>query len=386
MQKSIYLDYASGTPVDPAVKQAMEPFFTDEFYNPSAIYLAAKNVKRSLNDARAVVAKCLGARPAEIIFTAGATEANNLAVQGVMRQYPDTEVLVSAVEHDSVLAPAKLFNTQEIPVTKQGIVDLDKLVKVISPKTVLISVMHTNNELGSIQPLADITQLINQVRKQRRAAGNDLPLLLHSDAAQAGNFFDLHVARLGVDMLSLNGGKIYGPKQSGALYVKAGVKLQPLILGGGQEFGLRSGTENMAGSVGLAKALEIAQAKKTSQAKATAELQKFFIDQIEANFPEAIINTPKKHRAPHIVHLTFPGKDNERLLMELDERGIICAVGSACSASSAEPSHVLSAIGLSDELARASLRFSFGRQTTQNDIKIVVETLQDLTQSNSSTF
>jgi hypothetical protein len=225
--------------------------------------------------------------------------------------------------------------------------------------------MIVNNELGTVQPLREVSNLISETRKERIKKGNKNPLYLHTDAAQAGNYFDLHVSRLGVDLMSINGGKIYGPKQTGALYVRAGIELKPLIVGGGQERKLRSGTENTAGFIGFAKALDISQKNKNKDANNNKELREFFIKELKISLPEAQINGSAKHQAPHILHITFAAIDNERLMMELDEKGVQCAVGSACSASSVKPSHVLSAIGMSDVEARASLRFSFGRLTVQ---------------------
>jgi cysteine desulfurase len=382
MTKPIYLDYAAATPLDKRVLEAMEPYFSDKFYNPSASYTAARDVRHTLDNARTVIARILGARAAEIYFTAGATEANNLAIQGVMRQFPDGEVLVSAIEHDSVLAPARLSDAKFVAVSAQGMLDIPALKKLITARTVLISVMLVNNELGTIQPLKEIAALIKEVQNQRRAARNRRPLYLHTDAAQAGNLFDLHVSRLGVDMLSLNGGKIYGPKQSGALYVSAGMKLMPLIVGGGQERALRSGTENVAGAVGLARALEIAQSIRSKELKRLAELRGLFIHLLDEKISEHSVNGSPKHQSPHLLNVTFAARDNERLMIELDEAGVQAAVGSACSAANVEPSHVLAAIGLSDEQARASLRFSFGRQTTAQDIKKTVELLGRFTSAN----
>jgi cysteine desulfurase len=375
--KKIYLDYSAATPMRSEVLEAMRPFFSDEFYNPSAIYLSAKNVKSRLDGFRRSVANLLGSRPAEIIFTAGATEANNLAVQGIARQFPDSQILISAVEHESVTAPAGLFGAGRIPVDENGLVLLNKLSNLINDKTVLVSVMLVNNELGTIQPLADIAKLIAEIRRRRQSEGNGLPIYLHTDAAQAGNYLDLHTGRMGVDMMSLNGGKIYGPKQSGALYVKAGVKLRPLILGGGQESGLRSGTENVAAIAGFAKALELAQAGRRQTADHLTVLRKNFEEQLSNNFETATINGGR-HRAPHITSVTFPGQDNERLMMQLDELGIMCAVGSACSASSEEPSAVLRAIGLSEDLAQATLRFSLGTATDQAGIDAAISALRTI--------
>lgn len=364
--------------MDAQVLEAMEPYFSEEFFNPSATYLTGQAVRQVVNEARARIAVRLGCRPAEIIFTAGATEANNLAIQGVMKNFPDGEVLTSAIDHDSVLEPAKLFDHQILPVDQKGIVDLAVLKKMISGKTVLVSVGYVNNELGAIQHLSEIARLLAKVRAERLAAGNKKPILLHSDAAQAGNFLDLHTARLGVDLMSINGGKIYGPKQSGALYVKAGIRLQPLIVGGGQEFGLRAGTENVSATVGLAEALDLAQARRAEETKRLSALRQKFENGLLEQLPNVRINGSPTRRAPHIISVTFPGVDNERLMMQLDENGIICAVGSACSAALSEPSHVLSAIGLPDIDARSTLRFSFGRATTETDIDQTLKTLQKL--------
>lgn len=378
MNKEIYLDHAAATPLDPKALKAMEPYFTKNFYNPGATYLAARGVRQKLGEARATIAKTLGTKPAEIIFTAGATEANNLATQGVMNAFPGKELLVSAIEHESVLAPARLFKTKQIDVSPKGIVDLADIKKKITGDTVLVSVMLVNNEIGSIQPLREIAAMIKEELKERQKNGNDLPLYLHSDAAQAGNYFDLKTHRLGVDLLSINGGKIYGPKQSGALFIRAGVKLKPLILGGGQEFGLRSGTENLAGAVGLASALGLAQKTKETESSRVSTLKNLFADEIKKYIPSAILNTSSNYQAPHILSVAFPGVDNERLMMQLDEQGIICGLGSACSATNDEPSHVLAAIGLSKNQARSTLRFSLGKSTNRPQIQKVVKVLKDL--------
>jgi cysteine desulfurase len=376
--KHIYLDYAAATPLDNNVLKAMKPYFSEKFYNPSATYLDAKNVKQDIVTAREVIASWLGSRPSEIYFTAGGTEANNLAIAGIMGGYPDKKVLISSIEHDSIIAPAEQHKCNKIASTTKGIINVDDLKNKINKNTALISVMLVNNELGTLQPLCEVANIVADVRKDRLASGNNLPLYLHTDAAQAGNFLDLHVSRLGVDLMSLNGGKIYGPKQTGALYVKAGTKLSPIINGGGQEHNMRSGTENVPGIIGLAKALDDAQKNKAREAKKLNELRKIFIGELAKAIPTIKINGSQKHQAPHIVHVTIENIDNERLMMELDERGVQCAVGSACSASSAEPSHVLKAIGMSSQEARSSLRFSFGRQTTKKEVLRSVKILKGL--------
>lgn len=355
----------------------MRPYWQQQFYNPSATYLAGRAVAVDIAQARDTVAQQLGTKPSEIIFTAGGTEADNLAINGVMQNYPGAQLLVSAVEHEAVLQTAAAYKHQVIPVTQQGVVNLDRLAILLDENTVLVSIMYANNEIGTIQPLRQVAALIKKVKQARRATGNKLPLYLHTDASQAANYLDLHVSRLGVDLMTLNGGKIYGPKQTGALFVKAGIALQPQIKGGGQERGLRSGTENVAGIIGFAKALEIAQTTRHQEAKRLQALQASFLNQLAKALPRAILNGAPQ-RLPNNLHLTIPGIDNERVMMQLDEQGIICAVGSACSASDDEPSHVLKAIGLTDQAAQSSLRFSMGRQTTAKDIKTTIASLQKI--------
>ncbi|HSW36782.1 MAG TPA: cysteine desulfurase family protein [Candidatus Saccharimonadales bacterium] len=377
-QKLIYFDHAAATPVDGRVIKAMQPYLGDKFFNPSATYLPAKQVRKDLEAARSLVAKWLGARPSEVIFTAGGSEANNLAIHGVMQRFPKANLVVSAIDHESVLAPAAQYNCRKLAVKPDGLVDLGELIKSIDGQTVLVSIGYANNEIGTIEPLAEINQALEIIRKQRLKEGNSLPLYFHSDACQAGNHLDLHVARLGVDLMTLNGGKIYGPKQSGALYVKAGVELQPLIWGGGQERGLRSGTENVAQTIGFATALDLAQSSREAETKRLKELQLIFLNLLSELIPSSVINGSLKHRLANNAHVTFPGIDNERLLLELEQKSILAAAGSACSASSEEPSHVLRAIGLSDEAARSSARFTLGRDTTEADIDYVIQTLKRL--------
>lgn len=374
MSENIYLDYAAATPVDEAVFAAMQPYFTIEFGNPSAIHSAGRAAHAALEAARESVARSIGARSSEIIFTAGGTESINLAVEGVMAA--GGEVIISAIEHDAVRQAAAKHETSICPVDSNGIINVQKLQQLITSKTRLISVIHASNEIGTIQPIRDIRALIDTENGKRREAGNDSPLLLHIDASQSPNYLDVHVGRLGVDLMTLNGGKIYGPKQSGILYVKAGVVLAPQIVGGGQEHGLRSGTENVAFAVGFAKALEIASAMRKDEARRVDELKTFFIRELEEQFGGRI-NGHKTQRLASNVSVTFPGSDNERVLFALDERGVMAAAGSACSASSDEPSHVLRAIGLSTEDAQSTIRFSLGRATTEEQLKMTLQHLRD---------
>ena len=276
------------------------------------------------------------------------------------------------------MAPAHRYNCHEASVTAEGLVDLTSLVRQIDDNTVLVSIMYANNEVGTIQPVRQVGRLIAEIRRQRREDGNVLPLYFHIDACQAANYLDLHISRLGADLLTLNGGKIYGPKQSGILYVAGGIQLTPLIDGGGQERGLRSGTENVAQAVGLAVALESVQSQRQAEAQRLQKLQEQCIDRLALAIPGVIINGSRTQRLPNNIHITLPGYDNERLLIQLDEAGIMAAAGSACSASNQEPSHVLGALGISPADAQSSLRFTLGQSTTLADVEQAVTTIASL--------
>ena len=375
--KHIYLDYAAATPIDPKVLTAMQPFFSDTFFNPSATYLRARDVAKKVQEAREAIARSLGVRPVELIFTAGGSEANNLAIHGIMQQFPGKHIVVGASEHASVLEPAKAHNYTTAKLHADGRIDLEALQQAIHDDTVLVSVMLANNEIGTIAPLRKVADLIKTIREERAANGNTLPLYLHSDVCQAVLYLDTHPTRLGADLMTFNGGKIYGPKQSGMLYVKTGVRIGSLIQGGGQERNLRSGTENVPSIIGFSEAFCRAVKKHEQYHARLAELQKTFIELLAKEVPQAQLNGSEKYRSPNNIHITIPGTDNERVMMELDERGIECAVGSACSASHDEPSHVLKAIGLSDEEAQSSLRFTMGLETTKEDIESTIHALHD---------
>ena len=379
MSQVIYLDHAATTPLDPRVFEAMEPYLREQFYNPSATYLAARAIKKDIESARTRVAHWLGSRPSEVIFTAGGTEANNLAIHGIMQQYPGSNIVVSAIEHDSILHPADQYDVRVAPVRPDGIVDIAALSALIDEHTVLVSIMYANNELGTVQPIRDIAKVVEKQRAERPvSADKPLPLYFHTDACQASLYLDLHTARLGVDLLTINASKMYGPKQIGALYVRAGVVLKPQAQGGGQERSLRSGTENVAGIMGLAMALDLAQADRHHEVARLRKLQQYTHQLIAEQLPSAVVNGSYKLRTPNNIHLTLPGSDNERLMMQLDEQAIQVAVGSACSASSEEPSHVLRAIGMSDADARASLRLTMGHATDEASMKTVIQALSQL--------
>ncbi|MHB1865408.1 MAG: cysteine desulfurase family protein [Candidatus Saccharimonadales bacterium] len=375
--RKVYLDYAAATPLDDSVLKVMQPYYSLQFYNPSANYLAARDVKAAINQARSQVAATIGAKASEIIFCGGGTEANNLAVHGVMNNYPNSNMVISAIEHPSVYEPAKRHNFKVCPTDPLGTVDVSNLKSLINDQTVLVSVMYVNNEIGTIQPLKEIYGVIKSIRLDRLKRGKDLPIYFHSDACQAANYLDLHISRLGVDLLTINGGKIYGPKQSAALFIKSGVRLLPLIEGGGQERGLRNGTENVAAIIGFTKALDEAQANRQANSQQLATLQAYFIDEL-SKLSNVRINGSLSKRVVNNVHATFKGVDNEWLLIKLDEEGIMAAAGSACSAASTEPSSVLRSIGMSDQEAQSSIRFSLGKYTTKEDITYTISTLKRL--------
>jgi len=371
-----YFDYSAATPLCKEAKLAMEPYYSDLFYNPSALYLNARRVKQDLENARLKISQLLGARPGEIIFTAGGTEANNLAIHGVMVKHPGKKIIVSAIEHEAVMEPASKYNHSTVKVNDKALVDLAALEELIDDNTVMVSVMHANNEIGTIQPITEISQLIKNILRERNKKGNKLPLYFHTDACQAASHLDIHVSRLGVDLMTINGGKIYGPKQSGALYVRAGIKLEPLITGGGQEHDLRSGTENVAGAIGLSVALDVTRAKAFSEKKRLEELRDKTIKLLQENIEDVVVLGHLKKRLPHNVSFAVPGIDNERLMMLLDERGFQVATGSACQASSEKPSHVLTAIGLGDDMARSTIRLSFGRETNDKSVNDLVKAIK----------
>jgi len=387
MSTPIYLDFAAATPLDERALTAMKPYFADKFYNPSAVYQAGRDVRRDLEDARAHVADVLGAKDQEIIFTAGGTEANNLAIEGIMRQFPDGNIVVSSIEHESILDPARRYECRIVPVNNKGFINLDKLEQLIDEKTVLISVMYANNEIGTIQPIKEITSLIAKKRSERlglKLQTKNYPLLLHTDACQAGNFLDLHVSRLGVDLMTLNGGKIYAAKQSGCLYVRAGVELEALVRGGGQESSLRSGTENVASIMAFATMLQKVQAERKEESVRLKHLSDSMFATLSQNILNLTLNGDSQKRLPNNLNFLIPGIDGERVLMELDEAGVMVATGSACTASNDKPSHVLLAIGLQEAEANASLRITLGRTSTEEQVSAAAHIISSIINAHAS--
>jgi cysteine desulfurase len=384
-QPPIYLDHAATTPLDPRVFEAMRPYLVDQFANPSSLYSAARATRQAVEAARHTIAQTLGAKPTEIIFTSGGTEGNNLAIQGVLRAHPGAHWVTTAIEHDAVLGQAEHLRSQGydatvVPVKPNGIVDPARVQAAVTDHTVLVSVMMANNEIGTIQPLADLAKLVAAIRTDRRSRGVEQPLYLHTDACQAAGYLDLHVTRLGVDLLTLGGSKIYGPKGTGALYVRQGTRLEPLLYGGGQERGRRSGTENVAGIVGLATALERTAADRAAESRRLTTLRDDLIRRLLAAIPGATLNGDPKHRLPNNANLTIPGADGESLVLYLDNAGIMASTGSACSTGNLDPSHVLLALDCTTAQADASLRLTLGRSTIPATIDRVVEALPPIVQ------
>jgi cysteine desulfurase len=377
----IYLDHAAATPLDPDVLAAMQPYFSEKFYNPSSPYAPAVAVRREYESAKAAIASVIGVRPAELTMTAGATESVNLAFAG-----GKGHVVTTAIEHQSVLAAAAMNGRDHtlVSVDHNGRVDPAAIGAAIRPDTWLVSVALANNELGTIQPLSRIAEAIKIIRADRLSSGNTTPLYLHSDASQGAGQLDLHVTRLGVDMLTLNAAKIYGPKQVGLLYANRSVALTPQIVGGGQESGRRSGTENVAGVIGMATALVQADKSRHSEVVRLGGLRDQLQAKLLAAFPDAVVSGHPKHRLSGHLHISFPGLDAERLVFGLESRGVLVATGSACAANHGTRSHVLGAIGLDDATADGSLRLSLGKSIDQAIIdqateRIIAEVQREMT-------
>ena len=388
-KKLIYLDHAATTPLDPVVKKAMETFWSARFGNPSSLYKQGREAKLAIEQARQKIASLIGARPQEIIFTAGGTESINLAIFGVagrgVNKHP--HIVTTTIEHHAVLKSCEALAGQGSDVTyvnvdAEGFVNLDQLKKCIKKETVLVSVMYANNEIGTIEPIEKISKLLRQINLQRTQ--KKLPhVLFHTDACQAAGVLDLNVNRLGVDLLTLNGSKIYGPKQTGILYVRTGVELEPLIYGGGQERNLISGTENVPGIVGLAKALELAENNRVKETARQEKLRDYFIKQllkipnVELNGPDSTKVTSGKplERLPNNINVSFVGVEGEALMLYLDGYNIAVSTGSACATSLTDPSHVILALGKSASQAQSSIRMTLGKATTKPELDYVLKVL-----------
>jgi cysteine desulfurase len=366
----VYLDYNATTPVEPEVLDAMLPYFSAEFGNASSIHTFGQKARAAVETAREQVAALIGARPQEIFFTSGGTESDNHAIFGIASSsftsstssIPRPHVITCFTEHEAVLNACQALEKQNIdvtylPVDQDGLIDLEHLRGAVRPETVLITIMHANNELGTVQPIEQIGRI-----------AKDTDVYFHTDAVQSAGKIPIDVNQFQLDLLSLSGHKLYAPKGIGALYVRGGTRLKQLLYGGHHQRGMRPGTENVAGIVGFGKAAEIARHSLANDAKRLSALR----DQLEHGLlhrvPHSRINAGRAPRTPNTANLVFPGVEGEALLIALDLKGLACSTGAACSSGAVEPSHVLTAIGLPAEEARASLRFSLGRHTTQAEI------------------
>jgi len=369
--RRIYLDYAATTPTRPEVVKAMLPYFADAFGNPSSIYSYGQEAKRAVEEARTKVAELIGARSEEIVFTSGGTEADNYALKGVAyaNEHKGNHIITTAIEHHAVLAVCKFlerrgFRITYLPVDKYGLVAPDDVKKAITDKTILISVIHANNEVGTIEPVAEIGKIA-------REAG----VYFHSDAVQTVGHIPVNVDELKVDLFSISGHKFYGPKGVGALYVRKGTRLVPLMHGGEQEKRRRAGTENVLAIVGLGKAVELAGREVAKEAERLAYLRDKLIKGLGEKIDHIRLNGHPTRRLPNNVNVSVDFVEGESMLLNLDLEGICASTGSACSSSSLEPSHVLLALGLSPEQAHGSLRFTLGRENTEADVERVLEVL-----------
>lgn len=370
--KRIYLDYSSTTPVDPRVVKAMLPYFGEKFGNPSSIHFLGREVKGEIEKARLNIARFLNCEEGELFFVGSGTESDNLAIRGVLAQNPKRHLISAKTEHPAV------YNTMEflraagyeityVPVGKSGCVDPGDVRNAIRSDTALISLMHVNNETGSINPLREIGNI-----------AKECGVLFHTDAVQSFGKIRTDLADIHVDLLSASGHKIYGPKGVGLLFVRKGTNIQPVLHGGSQERSLRAGTENSAAIIGLGKAVEIFAEKLDEEATRTLELRALFVEQMKNILSDFSINGDSEHSVPNVVNVSFPGQEGDILLLHLDLKGIAVSSGSACNSGSAKPSRVLINMGIDEQTARSSIRFSFGRYTTEADITYVIETLEEV--------
>jgi cysteine desulfurase len=376
--KKIYLDYAATTPIDPDVIKEVYSVMRKVYGNPSSMHSLGRKADSILKDSRKRVAKVLDCKENEIYFTGSGTESDNLAILGIARanRRYGNKILISATEHKAVTDSANQlkmegFVVEEISVNKQGVINLKELEEKVDDKTILVSVIYGNNEIGTINPIQKISKII----KKKREGG--LRPYFHTDACQAVGFLEIRPQELGVDLLTFNGSKIYGPKGVGCLYVKEGTPIEPIIHGGGQEKNLRSGTENLAFISGLVLALETAVRIQKSEVRRLENLRNFFLKEVQ-KLDGVKINGHLKNRLPNNIHISFKRTEGESLLLMLDSHGICASTGSACSANDLHPSHVLVNIGLPLELVHGSLRFSLGRYTTKEDLKFVLKVLPEV--------
>ena len=370
----MYLDYAATTPLDSTVLEQMMPYFHDEFGNASSQHAFGRKAIAAVDRAREQIASVLGASAGEIYFTSGGTESDNWAIRGVAKSYREKgkHIITSSVEHHAVLNTLKFleeegFEVTYLPVDEKGRVSVEDVVRTIREDTILVTVMLANNEVGTIEP-------IEKIARVAREKG----VLMHTDAVQAVGILPVKIADLGVDFLSLSGHKFYGPKGVGVLYVRKGVKLGRILTGGAQERTMRGGTYNTPGIVGIGAALELAEKTREDTKKKCSDLRDYFLSEIRSVIPDVILNgTDGEDRLPNNLHVSFANVDGEALLRILDRAGIAASAGSACASGTLEESHVLTAMGISKDLAKSSIRFSVGKQTTREDIDYTVSVLVD---------
>ena len=395
MKKMIYLDNAATTPVRQEVVLAMKPYWTESFGNPGSITKMGVKARQAVEDSRKNIAECLKARPQEIIFTSGGTESNNLAIFGVVnnlekqgRKISDMHFVTSNIEHSSVTECFKELERRGgkvdyLKVNEQGLVEPKDLRKIIKANTVLVSVHYANNEIGTIQSIKEIAKEIRHARRNSDKA--TLYPVFHTDASQAGLHLNLNVQELGVDMMTLDAQKINGPKGIGILFKKAAVEISPIIFGGGQEKGWRSGTENVPLVVGMAKALEIARKSFENKAKKVKINRDYFWQKIQREIPQAVLNGDLENRLPNNLNISIPGIDSEFTVLCLDEEGIACSTKSACNQDE-NGSYVVRSLGKSEDRAKSTLRFSLGEDITKKDISYVTAVLKDIIKKQTLQF
>ena len=372
--KRIYLDYAATTPMRSEVLEAMQPYLTEAFGNPSSIYSYGHEAKAAMDKARTAVAGLLGARGEEIVFTGGGTEADNFAIKGVAfaNRSKGNHIITSSIEHHAVLETCEFMETQGftvtyLPVDEYGMVNPDDVKKAITPETILITIMHANNEIGTIQPISEIGKIAHE-------AG----VYFHTDAVQTAGHIPSDVNELNVDMLSTSAHKLYGPKGVGALYIRRGTRIVPLIHGGEQENNRRASTENVAGIVGFGKAAELAKLELQEESVRITSMRERLIDNLVTKVEEIQLNGHPTRRLPNNINLTVAYTEGESIVLNLDLKGICASTGSACTSSSLEPSHVLVAIGLPQEIAYSSFRMTLGKWNADEDIDRVIQVLPEV--------
>ena len=375
----IYLDHAATTPVRSEVLDAMLPYFSEAFGNPSSLYAIAGESRNAIDEARARVASVLNCRTSEVVFTGGGTEADNMAVKGVASTFDEPgDIIISEIEHHAIIHAAEQLEKDghhviTVPVDRYGVVDPVEVRSRLGDRDAIVSIMFANNEVGAIN---DIPEIARFAKQHGRETGKDV--VVHTDAVQASGKLSLDVKKLGVDLLSLSAHKIHGPKGVGVLFARRGIKLDALIAGGGQERQRRSGTENVPGIVGMGLSLALAENERQQFCQHTRDLRDRFLAAATEHISGVVVNNHPQNTLPHIAHISIPGLEGEPMLLGLDFKGVCASSGSACSSASVEPSHVLIGMGMSYELAAGSLRFSFGKDSSEDHVDYAIDALADV--------